>query len=146
MSSLDRFIDSLFRIARPEGMIARYRLGMGLLWRQVRRIRKRLPSEHLPTKGFRKSLWENGQGGEMYRHLHFHLACYLLGPLGRIFSWAVGLLDWKQARSGRSESLTEMVDNAAGRECGIALCRYLQGRTSEEEARARLRGILAAEA
>jgi hypothetical protein len=142
MTSLDRFIDALFRIAKPRAFLSRYRLGIGLLARKFQHIRRRIKSRHLPTTGFRDDLVKDGQEGQMYRHLYFHLACYLLGPLGWLFSWFIGLTDIKQAASGRKESETEVRDNIAGRECGRVLTAYYKGRIDEETARRQVRRIL----
>lgn len=143
MTSLDRFINTLLKLAKPGSFIRRYRLGIGLLYRKYQHIRHRIQSKHLPTTGFRKDLFKNGQEGEMYRHLYFHLACYQLGPLGHLFSWFIGLTDIKQAASGRKESETEVRDNLAGRQCGRILKAYLKGKIDEETARAQLRSELA---
>lgn len=142
MTSLDRFIDALMRLSQPSSIVARYRLGIGLLIRKFQHIRKRIKSRHLPTTGFNEELVKNGQEGQMYRHLYFHLACYLLGPLGWLFSWLIGLTDIKQAASGRKESETEVRDNIAGRECGRILATYFKGRIDEKTARNQLRRVL----
>lgn len=142
MTSLDRFINVLLCLAKPGSIIARYRLGVGLLYRKFQHIRKRIKSRHLPTTGFHEDLVKGGQEGQMYRHLYFHLACHLLGPLGWLFSWFIGLTDIKQAASGRKESETEVRDNIAGRECGRILTAYMKERIDERTARAQLRRTL----
>ena len=142
MTSLDRFINFMMRISEPGSFIARYRLGIGLLYQKFQKVRKRIESRHLPTSGFRNDLVKDGQNGQMYRHLHFHLACYLLGPLGRLLSWFIGLTDIKQAASGRKESATEIRDNIAGRECGSILTLYMKCRIDEKTARNQLRRVL----
>ena len=142
MTSLDRFINILLRLARPGSLIARYRLGLGLLYRKYQHIKKRIQSDHLPTSGFNNELVKDGQAGEMYRHLYFHIACYLLGPPGWLFSWAIGLTDIKQASSGRKESKTEVRDNIAGRECGRVLNAFMKGKVDEKSTRRQLRQIL----
>lgn len=142
MTSLDRFIDALFRITAPPSLLTRYRVGFGLLARKFQHLRRRIKSRHLPTSGFREDLFKDGQEGQMYRHLYFHLACYLLGPLGWLLSWFIGLTDIKQAASGRKESATEVRDNLAGRDCGRILLTYLKGRVDEKTARKQLRRVL----
>lgn len=143
MSSLDRFINILIKLSKPGSPLQRYRLGIGLLLRKYQHIRRRIKSRHLPTKDFREDLFKNGQEGQMYRHLYFHLSCYLLGPLGRLLSWFIGLTDIKQAASGRQESETEVRDNEAGRQCGRILSAYFKGQIDEETACAQLRSELA---
>ncbi|MGJ8725146.1 MAG: hypothetical protein ACSHYB_11360 [Roseibacillus sp.] len=142
MTSLDRFINVVIHLASEDSLITRYRLGVGLLHRKFQHIRKRIKSRHLPTSGFRQDLVKDGQEGQMYRHLYFHLACYLLGPPGWLFSWFIGLTDIKQAASGRRESETEVRDNIAGRECGKILTLFIKGRIDEKTARNQLRRVL----
>ena len=139
MTSLDRFINVVVHLAKPAPLLTRYRLGIGLLYRKSQQMRKRIKSRHLPTSGFHGDLVRDGQKGQMYRHLYFHLACYLLGPLGWLFSWFIGLTDIKQAASGRKESETEVRDNIAGRECGKILTLFMKGRIDEKTARNQLR-------
>ena len=79
----------------------------------------------------------------MYRHLYFHLACYLLGPTGWLVSWFIGLIDIRQAAKGRKESETEVRNNVAGRECGRILTFYMKGKIDESTARKQLRRVLA---
>ncbi len=141
-TSLDHFIDGIIRLTSNRSFPARYRLGLGILLRKFHKIRNRIKSDHLPTVGFREGLSKNGQGGEMYRHLYFHLACYLLGPLGWLLSWLAGLTDLKQAATGRAESETEVRDNLAGRECGRVLTSFMKGHLDEDSARRKLREIL----
>ncbi len=143
MTSLDRFLDTLIALVKPNSFRARYVLGTGILMRTFIKTRRRINSRTLPTSGFKESLISHGQKGQMYRHLYFHLACYLLGPLGMMLSWGIGLIDVKQAASGRKESETEIRDNLAGRECGVVLTQFFKGRLDEEDVRARLRSILA---
>ncbi|GHC54453.1 hypothetical protein [Roseibacillus persicicus] len=142
MTSLDRFINVVVKLAQPGSIVARYRLGVGLLYRKFQHIKKRIKSRHLPTDGFRDDLWKDGQEGQMYRHLYFHMACYLMGPLGWLLSWFIGLTDIKQASSGRLESASEVRDNIAGRECGRILTAYMMRRIDERTARAQLRRVL----
>ncbi|MBK1833292.1 hypothetical protein [Roseibacillus ishigakijimensis] len=142
MTSLDRFLTAVLRLAAGRTLLARYRLGLGLLYRKYTHIRRRIRSRHLPTTGFRDDLWKNGQEGEMYRHLYFHMGCYLLGPPGWLVSWFIGLTDIRQAASGRKESETEVRDNIAGRECGRILVAYMGRRIEEKTARDRLRRVL----
>lgn len=142
MTSLDRFINVLMQLSQSRNLMGRFRLGIGLLHRKFQHIRKRIKSRHLPTTGFHKDLVKDGQDGQMYRHLYFHLACYLMGPLGWLFSWFIGLTDIKQAASGRKESETEVRDNIAGRECGKILTLYMKGRIDEKTARKQLRRVL----
>lgn len=78
----------------------------------------------------------------MYRHLYIHLASYLLGPAGYLFSWAIGIIDIRQAKTGRSESLTEVQDNIAGRQCGKVLKAFSQEKISRVVAEKELRKIL----
>lgn len=141
--ALDHFIPSLLSLTEPKSFLKGYRLGIGLLWREGKRIIDHKGSRQLPTSGFRKDLTANGQAGEMYRHLRFHAACILLGPLGRVLSWAIGLLDIKQRDSGRPESATEVLDNVAGRKCGSILREYLRGKIDHAEASRRLYKLLA---
>lgn len=143
MTSLDRFVSSILKVSQPGSMLKRYRIGIGILYRKYQHIRKRIQSAHLPTTGFHEDLVKDGQNGEMYRHLYFHLACYLLGPMGWVLSWAIGLLDIKQASKGRKESQTEVRDNIAGRECGRILTLYMKGRIDEKTARNQLHRVLA---
>ena len=142
MTSLDRFTNTLIQLARPGSIFQRYRLGIGVLCRKIQHMRKRIKSRHLPTTGFKDELIKNGQEGQMYRHLYFHLACYLLGPLGWLASWFIGLTDLKQARSGRKESETEVRDNIAGRECGKILTLYMKSRIDEQTTRNQLHRVL----
>ena len=142
MTALDRFIDFVIRLTRPSPLLTRYRLGIGLLYHQFKKIRKRVNGRRLPTSGFKKSLFKDGQGGQIYRHLYFHLACYLMGPLGWLTSWFIGLTDIKQAASGRKESETEIRDNIAGRECGKILTLFMKDRIDEKTARNQLRRVL----
>ena len=142
MTSLDRTINYLIAVTRSGSFIARYRLGIGLLYRKFQQIRKRINGRHLPTTGFHQDLVKDGQQGQMYRHLHFHLACYLIGPMGWLLSWVIGLIDIKQAASGRKESKTEIRDNIAGRECGRILTLFMKGKVDERTARNQLRRVL----
>lgn len=142
MTSLDRTINSLISLTRSGSFFRRYQLGIGLLYRKFQHIKKRIKSRHLPTTGFRQDLVQNGQEGQMYRHLYFHLACYLMGPLGWLFSWFIGLTDIKQAASGRKESETEVRDNIAGRECGRILNLFMKKKIDEKTARSQLRRVL----
>ena len=89
--------------------------------------------------GFKENLVNNGQQGQMYRHLYFHLACYLLGPIGWLVSWFIGLIDIRQAAKGRKESETEVRNNVAGRECGRILTFYMKGTVDENTARKQLK-------
>lgn len=142
MTSLDRFIEALMRLAQTRTFIGRYRLGAGLLYRKFTQIQRRIQSDHLPTHGFREDLVKHGQAGEMYRHLYFHMACYLMGPPGWLFSWFIGLTDIKQAASGRQESETEVRDNLAGRECGRLITAYMKRQIDEQTTRKKLRELL----
>ena len=142
MTALDRFINIIVHIAKPGSIIARYRLGIGILYRKIQQMRKRIKSRHLPTSGFRNDLVKDGQQGQMYRHLYFHLACYLMGPPGWLVSWFIGLTDIKQAATGRKESQTEIRDNIAGRESGRILTLYMKRRIDEKTARNQLRRVL----
>jgi len=124
-------------------MIPRSRFAIGMLVRQVKKLKARTKAHKLPTRGFRKDLVANEQNGEMYRHLYFHLAFYLLGPLGWLGSWAIGMLDVRQASKGRAESQTEVRDNVAGRECGRILLAFSKNKISRAEAEKKLRTLLA---
>ena len=143
MTSLDRFINVVVSLAKPGSIISRYQLGIGLLYHQYQKIRKRVNTRQLPTTGFRNDLVKDGQDGQMYRHLYFHIACYLMGPPGWLLSWFIGLTDIKQAASGRKESETEVRDNIAGRECGKILSLHMKERIDEKTARNQLRRVLA---
>ena len=143
MTSLDRFINTIIKLAEPGSIVKRYRLGIGLLSRIFQSTRKGIRSRHLPTVGFKDNLVKHGQKGEMYRHLYFHLACYLLGPMGWAVSWFIGLIDIQQAAKGRKESETEVRDNVAGRECGRILTFYMMGKVDEITARKQLKRVLA---
>ena len=142
MTSVDRFINAILCLAPIGSFVARYRLGLGLLYRQFKKIRKRAKTRHLPTSGFRDALVKGGQQGQVYRHLYVHMACYLLGPLGWFLSWLVGLIDIKQAASGRKESEAEVLDNIAGRDCGRILTLLIKGRIDKKTARNQLRRVL----
>lgn len=142
MTSLDRFVRVLLTLAEPDSFAKRYRLGVGLLYRKFQHIKKRIKSRHLPTTGFKNDLVKDGQEGQMYRHLYFHLACYLLGPLGWLLSWFIGLTDLKQAASGRKESETEVRDNVAGRECGRIITLYMKGKIDKKRAQNQLHRVL----
>jgi hypothetical protein len=142
MTALDRFIAGLFIISKPGNLFTRYRLGLGLIARQMHRMRKTIPCRNLPTSGFHHDLWQHGQKGQMYRHLYFHLGCVLLGPAGHLLSRAMDWLDRRQQKSGRLESATEVRDNIAGRECGRILKTYLRGKSDQATARRQLRRLL----
>lgn len=143
MTPLDRFIRNILILVPQGSLIDRYRFGVGMLSRQAKRLKARTKAHKLPTKGFRKDLSANGQDGEMYRHLYFHLAFYLLGPPGWLGSWAIGMIDILQAKKGRTESQTEVRDNIAGRECGRILQAYSKKKLPRAEAEERLRALLA---
>ena len=143
MTSLDRFINTMLKLAESGSIVKRYRLGIGLLSRIFQNTRKGMRSRHLPTVGFKKDLVKNGQEGQMYRHLYFHLACYLLGPMGRLVSRYIGWIDIRQAAKGRKESETEVRNNVAGRECGRILTLYMKGKVDETTARKQLTRVLA---
>lgn len=144
MLPLDRFILALLRITPQGSFVARYRFGVGLVVRQIQRLRARIPCRNLPTEGFRADLYRHGQEGQMYRHLYIHLASYLLGPAGYLFSWAIGMIDIRQAKQGRAESQTEVLDNVAGRQCGRILKSFSRGKISRAAAEQALRKVLAA--
>ena len=143
MTSLDRFINTILKLAEPGSIVKRYRLGIGLLSRIFQNTRKRIRSRHLPTVGFREDLVKYGQEGQMYRHIYFHLACYLLGPMGWLVSRFIGWIDIRQAANGRKESETEVRNNVAGRKCGRILTFYMKGKVDENTARKQLKRVLA---
>lgn len=141
--ALDHFIASLLSLAEPGRLLGGSRLGLGFVVREGRRILDHRGSRGLPTSGFRRDLWQHGQAGEMYRHLRFHAGCILLGPIGQVLSWGIGLIDIRQQQSGRAESTTEVINNIAGRACGRILRDYLRGKIDGAEASRRLHELLA---
>ncbi|NNC90182.1 MAG: hypothetical protein HKN82_17125 [Akkermansiaceae bacterium] len=143
MTSADRFISGLLVQCRGAGPLRRVRTGMALLravWHNYR-----LGSEaarNLPVDGFKPELTAHNQRGQLLRHLRLHAGLTLLGPPGRLASWAADALDQHQADSGRLESHTEVRDNQAGRRCGEILGSHLRGVLSPDEARTLLAGVL----
>ncbi|MDP0489454.1 MAG: hypothetical protein Q7Q71_00210 [Verrucomicrobiota bacterium JB023] len=140
--ALDRFISGLVKIAKPGSLLSRYQLGFGLVYRQFKKLKARIKTVNLPVSGFREDLHAHGQGGEMFRHLYWHMGCSLMGWLGGAISWATHRMDVKQMESGRAESTSEVLDNLAGRACGRALRSYLKGKLNETQLRDELRRIL----
>ncbi|MEM9081922.1 MAG: hypothetical protein AAGC74_14655 [Verrucomicrobiota bacterium] len=142
MTARERFINSLLKIATPGNIITRYQLGTNLLARQIHKMRARINTRNLPVSGFHPNLVAHNQRGQMYRHLHFHLACTLLGPPGRLLSWFTDLIDKKQASTGRAESSTEVLNNIAGRQIGLIILQLLKKKLTPEQARQQLNETL----
>ena len=142
MSPLDRTIAFLMRTVPQGSLWERYSYAVGMIVQQVRKVKAGIPARKLPTRGFRLELHANGQDGEMYRHLYVHIAAYLLGPMGWLFSWGIGLLDIRQRKQGRAESEAEVAGNVAGRECGRILTLFTKGKLDERTARSQLRRVL----
>ena len=77
---------------------------------------KYMPKGINDSNGFKSTLTQNGQAGDVYRHILFFAGGTLsrLQPILR----AAERVDRKQAQAGRQESVTELADDQAGRHVG----------------------------
>ena len=75
-----------------------------------------MPNGINDPNGFRSTLTQYGQAGDVYRHILFFAG----GTLSRLqpILWEAERIDRKQARAGRKESITELADDQAGRHVG----------------------------
>jgi hypothetical protein len=141
-TACDRLVGRLVSYSEPEGICSR--LGMGVFL--LRRSYEALSSEatrDLPINGIKEVLVAHGQGGQLYRHLDFHIGCRFLGWPGMLASWFMNLVDAMQAATGRVESVVEARDNVAALACAEVLLDRSRRRISRREAAERLREILA---
>ena len=97
----------------------------------------------LPVDGIKEGLVADGQAGQFYRHLYFHIGCRFLGWPGMLASWFMHQVDVRQAATGRMESAVEIRDNVAAFACAEVLLDRSRRRISRREAAERLRKILA---
>ena len=100
------------------------------------------PKHSNPTGGFRQELVANDQAGQVYRHVLAHAGAELLGDLGAPISNRLNESDLRQARLGRLESQTELLDNLAGHEVGSVLSDGFEGTLSKSEVLELIREIL----
>ncbi len=143
MNAAERFIEELLDTCRDEGAFRGTRTGLVLLtavWQNYRSGSR--VARELPVDGFRPELTAHNQRGQLLRHLRLHGGLLLLGPPGRLLSWLADRLDRQQAQAGRLESVTEVLDNEAGRRCGGILRSHLRRELSRDEARAALAVVL----
>ena len=134
-SETREFFDEMgVHLKRCRGWFGKWRLGIALMrWARPWDLKKPLPLKE-PYR-FRRELVRYGQGADVYRHLLFHSGCQLLGPPGWILSWAADWLDRRQAARGRKESITEVVNNLAGREMGRLLAEGISSGANWEDVR-----------
>lgn len=117
--------------------------GIHLIWRETRHYQTKARNmKALPVGGFKKALVEHGQGGDIYRHLRFHIGCKLLPLAGFMISYAAELLDKRQLKQGREESKVELLDNQAARDCGVVLIDRIKRNYEDHITHEKLRMIL----
>jgi hypothetical protein len=107
--------------------------------------RRYLKGPPLP-QGFKPELVSNPrggnpQGGDIYRHILFIAGNYFLGISGQIANKIQIADDRKQAKAGRLESETELLDDEAGKQVGEEMVNAFN-RGKFDNLRGTLRGIL----
>lgn len=142
-TACERLVRRLVSYGEPEGVFNRLGVGLLLLRRVYRGYFSGQVARKLPVDGIKEGLVANGQEGQFYRHLYFHIGCRLLGWPGMLASWFMHQVDVRQAAMGRMESAVEIRGNVAAFACVEVLLNRSRRRISRREAAERLREILA---
>jgi hypothetical protein len=142
-TACDRLVWRLVSYGQPKGVCGRLGMGMFMLRRVYEGHLLGEATRQLPVDGIKEELVADGQAGEFYRHLYFHIGCRFLGWVGMLPSWLMHQVDMKQAAAGRMESAVEVKDNVAAFACAEVLLDRSRRRISRREAAERLQEILA---
>ncbi len=118
--------------------MARGDVGNGMMLRaKSNPYEKYMPGGMDDSNGFKESLTQYGQAGDVYRHILFFGG----GTLTRAnpVLWEAERIDRKQAEGGRKESITELEDDRAGRRVGGLMDQAFDGKFNRNGLRDALR-------
>ena len=144
MNACERFVEELVNLVSGTGWKRRLETSALLISTVRAHLKVGVQSRELDVSGFRLDLVQHNQRGQAIRHMRLHAALILLGPLGWLPSWGLHMMDWLQARKGRAESLTEMVDNKAGQQLGKLMIQGFKGRMTQAQLKVEMLRLIGA--